>query len=67
MAEVNELELKNQFGRTWERLLLEYFEVEMWGPSSAKYLLANSFCQDGGSVDVYVELGRSGARSVDFI
>ena len=32
-AEVNKLELGNQLGRTWENLLLDYFEDEMRAPS----------------------------------
>ena len=40
-AEVNQLELQSQLGRTWENLLLEYFEDEMRAPSSAPSLMAN--------------------------
>ena len=36
--ELNKLELMNQLGRTWERLLLEYFVDKMRAPSSAKHL-----------------------------
>ena len=42
-AEVNKLELRSQLGRTWEKLLLEYFENEMSQPSSAQLLMANPF------------------------
>ena len=50
MAEVKKLELKNQLGRTWEKLLLEYFEDEMRAPSSAKELLANPFVRTSGQL-----------------
>ena len=40
-AEVNKLELRSQLGRTWEKLLLEYFENEMRAHSSAQPLMAN--------------------------
>ena len=53
-AEVNKLELRNQLGRTWEKLILEYFENEIRTPSSAQFLLANnspglsdSYCSRG--------------------
>ena len=39
-AEVNKLELGNQLGRSWENLLLEYFE-DAEAPSSALPLMAN--------------------------
>ena len=42
-AEVNKLDLRSQLGRTWEKLLLEYFENEMSGASSAQLLMANLF------------------------
>ena len=42
-AEVNKLELRNQLGRDWEKLLLEYFGNEMRTPSSAQPLMANHF------------------------
>ena len=44
------LELKNQLGRTWEKLLLEYFEDEIRAPSSAKHLLANLFVRTAGQL-----------------
>ena len=47
-VEVNELELKSQLGRAWEKLLLDYFEEEMRAPSSAKHLLANLFIRTSG-------------------
>ena len=42
-AEVNKLELRSQLRRTWEKLLLEYFENEMRAPSSAQPLMENPF------------------------
>ena len=42
-AEVNKLDLRSQLGRTWEKLLLEYFENEMSAASSAQLLMANGF------------------------
>ena len=47
-AEVNKLELGNQLGRTWENLLLEYFEKAMRTPSSALLLMANPFVRTAG-------------------
>ena len=41
-AKVNKLDLRTQLGRTWEKLLLEYFENEMRPPSSAQHPMANS-------------------------
>ena len=49
-AKVNKLELKNQLARTWEKLLLEFFEHEMRAPSSAKHLLANPFARAAGQL-----------------
>ena len=40
-AKVTQLELGNQLGRSWENLLLEYFEDAMRAPSSALPLMAN--------------------------
>ena len=48
-AEANKLELGNQLGRTWETLLLEYFEEEMRTPSSAQPLMANLLSGRRGS------------------
>ena len=42
-VEVNKLELQSLLGRTWENLLLEYFEDAMRAPSSAPALMANPF------------------------
>ena len=42
-VDVSKLELRNRLGRTWEKLLLEYFENEMRTPSSAQLLMANPF------------------------
>ena len=42
-AEVNKLDLRSQLGRTWENLLLEYFENESSAASSAQLLMANRF------------------------
>ena len=42
-AEVNKLNLRSQLGRTWVKLLLEYFENEMSQPSSAQLLMGNPF------------------------
>ena len=42
-TEVNKLDLRSQLGRTWEKLLLEYFENEMSAPSSAQLLMSNLF------------------------
>ena len=47
---MNKLELKNQLGRTWEKLLLEYLEDEMRAPSLAKHLLANAFVRTAGQL-----------------
>ena len=44
------LELRSQVGRTWEKLLLEYFENEMRAPSSAKSLIANPFTWTEGQL-----------------
>ena len=44
-AEVNQLDLRSQLGRTFEKLLLEYIENEMSAPSSAQLLMANIFTQ----------------------
>ena len=49
-AEVNKLELKNRLGRTWEKLLLEYFEDEMRTPSSAPPLMMNPFVRTEGQL-----------------
>ena len=42
-AEVNNLELENQLRRSWQKLLLEYFEEAMRTLSSALPLMANPF------------------------
>ena len=47
-AKVNKLELRKELRRTWEELLLEYFENEMRVPSSAQPLMANSFVRTAG-------------------
>ena len=49
-AEVNKLELGNQLGRSWESLLLEYFEDAMRAPSSALPLMANPFVRMAGQL-----------------
>ena len=49
-AEVNELELGNQLGRSWKNLLLEYFEDAMRAPSSALPLMANPFVRTAGQL-----------------
>ena len=49
-AEVNKLELVNQLRRTWENLLLEYFEDEMGAFNSAKPLMANPFIRTAGQL-----------------
>ena len=49
-AEVNKLELGKQLGRTWETLLLEYFEDEMRAPSSALPLMASPFVRTAGQL-----------------
>ena len=49
-AEVNKLELGNQLGRSWENLLLEYFEDAMRAPSSALSLMANPFVRMAGQL-----------------
>ena len=49
-AEVNKLELGNQFGRSWENLLLEYFEDAMRAPSSALPLMAIPFVRTAGQL-----------------
>ena len=47
---MNKLESKNQLGRSWEKLLLNYFEDEMRAPSSAQHLLANPFVRSAGQL-----------------
>ena len=47
---MNKLELKNQLGRTWEKLLLEHFEDKTRAHSSAKHLLANPFVRTAGQL-----------------
>ena len=47
---MKKLELGNQLGRTWENLLLEYFEDEMRAPSSAQPLMANPFVRAAGQL-----------------
>ena len=49
-AEVNKLELGNQLGRSWEHLLLEYFEDAMRPPSSALPLITNPFVHATGQL-----------------
>ena len=49
-AEVNKLELGNQLGRSWEKMLLEYFEVTMRSPSSVLPLIANPFVRTAGQL-----------------
>ena len=49
-AAVNKLELGNQLGRSWEKLLLEYFEDAMRAPSSALPLMANPFVRTPGQL-----------------
>ena len=49
-AEVNKLELGNQLRRSWENLLLEYFEGAMRAPSSALPLMANFFVGTAGQL-----------------
>ena len=44
------LELENQLGRTWENLLLEYFEDAMRAPSSALPLMAIPFVRTAGQL-----------------
>ena len=44
-AEVNQLDLRSQLRRTYEKLLLEYIENEMSAPSSAQLLMTNIFTQ----------------------
>ena len=44
------LELGNQLGRSWENLLLEYFEDGMRAPSSALTLMANPFVRTAGQL-----------------
>ena len=47
---VFKLELKNQLARTWEKLLLVYFEDEMRTPSSAPPLMTNPFVRIEGQL-----------------
>ena len=49
-SEVNKLELGNQLRRTWQNLLLEYFEEAMRAPSSASPLIANPFARTAGQL-----------------
>ena len=47
---MNKLELRSQLGRTWEKLLLEYFESKMRAPSSAQPLSSNPFVRTLGQL-----------------
>ena len=38
-AEVKKLELRSQLGRTWDKIMLEYFENEKRAPYSAQLLM----------------------------
>ena len=49
-AEINKLGLGNQLRRTWQNLLLEYFEEAMRTPSSALPLMANPFVRTAGQL-----------------
>ena len=49
-AEINKLELGNRLGRTWQNLLLKYFEDAMRAPSSALPLMANPFIRTAGQL-----------------
>ena len=49
-AEVNNLELGNQLGRSWENLMLDYFEDAMSAPSSALPLMENPFVRTAGQL-----------------
>ena len=64
--EVNKLELRNQHGRTWEKLLLEYFENKMRAPSSA-IPQGKSLHQNWGSVAVHVVPGWDCAGGFDLM
>ena len=57
-AEVNKLELGNQLGRSWENLLLEYFEDAMRAPSSALPLMANPFVRIAGQLMFTLSFAR---------
>ena len=49
-AEINKLGLGNQLRRTWQNLLLDYFEEAMRAPSSALPLMANPFVRTAGQL-----------------
>ena len=49
-ADVSKLELRSRLGRTWENLLLEYFENEMRTLSSAQFLMVNPLRLDGSAM-----------------
>ena len=42
---MHKLVLKNELGRSWEKLLWEYFEDKMRAHLSAKHLLPNPFVE----------------------
>ena len=48
--EINKLELGKQLRRTWQNLLLEYFEEAMRTPSSALTMMANPFVRTAGQL-----------------
>ena len=49
-AQMNKLELRSQLVRTWEKLLLEYFENDMRTLSSAQTLMAIPFTRTEGQL-----------------
>ena len=55
-AEVNKLDLRNQLRRTWQNLLLEYFEEAMRTSSSALPLMANPFVRTAGQLRIELEV-----------
>ena len=61
-AEVNKLELGNQLGRTWENLLLEYFEYAMRAPSSALLLSLAGVALEALTSHDKLKLGDKGLR-----
>ena len=64
-AEVNKLELRNQLRRTWQNMLLEYFEEAIRTPSSSLPLMVISFRQNDRTAHVRMELGGNRAGGVD--
>ena len=64
-AEINKLELGNQLRRTWQNLLLEYFEEAMKNTLVSVAIDGKPFRQNGRTADVCMELGGNRAGGVE--